>query len=103
MYKDIWNPRIGVGNLKNRHENGSEHDEFTIGAYRNKETKDKIVGHIPLYLSKIMYKRFQLSQSKLGSVVLGNRMTRDAHFGLEIPVKYTLYGQKRLYHGFREK
>ena len=50
-----------------------------------------------------MYKRFQLSQSKLGSVVLGNRMTRDAHFGLEIPVKYTLYGQKRLYHGFREK
>ena len=50
-----------------------------------------------------MYKRFQLSQSKLGSAVLGNRMNRDVHFGLEIPVKYTLYEQKRPYHGFREK
>ena len=61
VYKDIWNPRI----LKCRHEKGNEHDEFAIGVYSNDEMKEEIVGHTPLYLSKAMFKLFQLSQLKI--------------------------------------
>ena len=57
--------------------------------------KEKIIGHIPLYLSKAILKFLQFSLSKLGCTVIGKRVSRAVGFGLEIPIKYTLYGYEK--------
>ena len=61
VLKDIWNPHIGEDCLKCRHEKENQHEEFAIGVYRNGEMKEKILGHIPFYLSKAKFEFCQFS------------------------------------------
>ena len=102
-YKNVWNPHISEDYLKYQQERGNENDEFAIGVYQNDKMKEKIVGHIRLYLSKAMFKFPQLLQSKLLFTVKGKRVNRGAGFGLEISIKYTLYGLEKVLSWIQEK
>ena len=48
-----------------------------------------------LYLPEAIFKSFQLLRSKLYFKVKEKHVNRGAGFGLEIPVKYTLYEHKK--------
>ena len=78
VYKNIWNPRIGKDCLKWQYESGNNNDKFAIGVYQNDKMKEKIVGHVPLYLSKAMFQFIQLLQSKLPCTVKGKQVNRGA-------------------------
>ena len=80
VYKNIWNPRIDKDCLKCQYESGNNNDKFAIGVYLNDKMKEKIVGHVPLYLSKAMFQFIQLLQSKLPCTVKGKQVNRGAGF-----------------------
>ena len=97
VYKDIWNPRIAKDCLKWRNERKkNEHGGFAKCLYRNDEMEEKIVVHIPFYLSQAMFKLFHHSQSKLCFTVTGMQVNRSASLGLEVPVKYTFYVHEKI-------
>ena len=60
------------------------------------ETLKKVVGHIPLYWSKLAFKFLQFQNHIICVAVTGKRVNRGADLGLEIPVTYFFYGDGRV-------
>ena len=48
----------------------------------------KVVGHVPLYWSKLVFKFLQFQNHNIRVAVTGERVNRGAGLGLEIPVDY---------------
>ena len=59
-------------------------------------TLKKVVGHIPLYWSKLAFKFLQFQNHIICVAVTGKRINRGADLGLEIPVTYFFYGDSRV-------
>ena len=56
----------------------------------------KVVGHVPLYSSKLGFKFLQIQNHSVCVAVTGKRVNRRAGLGLEIPVDYFFYGDSRV-------
>ena len=78
-------------------EKKNEHGGFAKCLYQNDEMEEKIVVHIPFYLSRAMFKLLHHSQSKLCFTVTGMQVNRSASLGLEVPVKYTFYVHEKTF------
>ena len=79
VYKTVWSPLIGEENLKCRHEQNNNEDEFAIGVYRNDLEKETLVGHMPRNISKTVHNFLKLPNSKISckSVARGSTEVLD--------------------------
>ena len=57
--------------------------------------EDRVVGHIPLAISKCISLFFTLPGSFLETKVTGKRINREGGYGLEAPCKYGISGQEK--------
>ena len=57
--------------------------------------EDRVVGHIPLAISKCIPLFFTFPGSFLETRVTGNRINRGGEYGLEVPCKYRISGQEK--------
>ena len=85
-YIDSWHPKVGDENLKLVPEDDNEHDDFAAAI----KFEDRIVGHVPKNLSKIMNGFTKIPSCSLRCKVTGKRVNRGAGYGLEIPVVHEL-------------
>lgn len=69
----------------------NDHDRYAV-AVRNKD--EKIVGHVPVELSKIFHK-FLSQHGKIEAECIGSRFNAGQGKGLELPVDYRLVGNAR--------
>ena len=90
-YIDSWDPKVGDENLELVPKEDNEHDDFAVAI----KFEDRIVGHIPKNLSKIMNRFTKILSCLLRCKVTGNRVIRGAGYGLEIPVVYELIGPEK--------
>ena len=90
VYQIVCSPIIGEDELECRQKKENEEDESAIGVYGYDLHRETLVGYIPRNISKFVYTFLQLRNSKLYCRVTGNRLNRDAEYGLEIPVTYRL-------------
>ena len=85
IYKDDWTPKIGeiLEAKKDMREEAVAYDKYAIGLYKG----DKLVGHIPIEISRLSYHFLNNSpENRIEGVVIGKR-TREV--GLVVPVEYT--------------
>ena len=90
-YKDIFEPVIGT-TLSLQREPENARDQHAVAIV---EDSGRIVGHIPLGLSRIVSSFLPRSNHKATAKICGKRINRGAGLGLEIPVIYTIYGGKK--------
>ena len=90
-YIDSWDPKVGHENLELMPEEDNEHDDFAVAI----KFEDRIVGHVPKNLSKIMNRFTKIASCSLRCKVTGKRVNRGAGYGLEIPVVYELIGLEK--------
>ena len=57
--------------------------------------EEKVVGHVPIHLSKIFYPFLKLPVSIILAVVIGKRVNRGSGDGLEISAEYRFFVDKR--------
>ena len=57
--------------------------------------EDRVVGHIPLAISKCISLFLILPGSFLKTKVSGKRIKREGGYGLEVPCKYRISGQEK--------
>ena len=57
--------------------------------------KDRVVGHIPLAISKCISLFSTLPGSFLGTKVIGKIINQGGGYGLEVPCKYCISGQEK--------
>ena len=55
----------------------------------------KLVGHVPIYLSKVFSRFLRLPNHQIRCRVVGKRINRGAGCGLEVPVEYLFSGDVR--------
>ena len=91
-YIDSWDPKVGDENLELVPEEDNEHDDFAAAI----KSEDRIVGHVPKNLSKIMNRFTKIPSCSLRCKVTGKRVNRGAGYVLEIPVVYELSGPRKL-------
>ena len=58
--------------------------------------EDRVVGHIPLAISKCISLFLTLPGSFLETKVTGKRINRGGGYGLEVPCKYRISGQEKV-------
>ena len=90
-YIDSWDTKVGDENLDLVLEEDNEHDDFAITI----KFEDRIVGHVPKNLIKIMNRFTKIPSCSLRCKVTGKRVNRGAGYGLEIPVVYELIGSEK--------
>ena len=90
-YIDSWDPKVGDKNLELVPKEDNEHDDFTVAI----KFEDRIVGHVPKNLSKIMNRFTKIPSCSLRCKVTVKRVNRGAGYGLEIPVVYELTGPEK--------
>ena len=90
-YIDSWDPKVGDKNLELVPEEDNQHDDFAVAI----KSEDRIVGHVPKNLSKIMNRFTKIPSCSLRGKVTGKRMNKGAGYGLEIPVVYELIGPEK--------
>ena len=56
--------------------------------------EDRVVGHIPLVISKCIFLFLTLPGLFLETKVTGKRINRGGGYGLEVPCKYRISGQE---------
>ena len=87
-YMDIWTPKVDDENLCLKPESDNEHDSFAVAVL----LEGKVVGHVPMNLSKLFNKFLKIPSCTIRCKVTGKRVNRGAGYGLEIPVHYALIG-----------
>ena len=90
-YMDIWTPKAGDENFCLKSENENQHDKFAVAIV----LKERIVGHVPKNLSKILHQFKKIPNCTIGCKVTGKRVNRGAGYGLEIPVQYRFIGAEK--------
>ena len=68
-----------------------QHDKFAVAIL----LEEKVVGHVPINLSKIFHEFLQIPNCTTGCKVTGKRVNRGAGYGLEIPVQYIFVGAEK--------
>ena len=58
-------------------------------------SEEKVVGHVPIHLSKIFHRFLKLPFCSILAVVIGKRVNLGAGDGLEIPVEYKFFRDAR--------
>ena len=100
-YKEIWNPLVGDDSLICEPEESNEHDKYAVAIVFNDCLLKRVVGHVPLYWSKLALKFLEFQNYSIRVAVTGNRVNRGAGLGLEIPVDYFFYGDSRVIAWFK--
>ena len=95
-YKEIWNPLVGDDSLICEPEESNEHDKYAVAIVFDDCLLKKVVGHVPLYWSKLAFKFLQFQNHSIHVAVTGERVIRGAGLGLEIPVDWFFYGGSRV-------
>ena len=95
-YKEIWNPLVGDDSLISEPEESKEHDKYTVAIVFDDWLLKKVVGHVPLYWSKLAFKFLQFQNHSIRVAVTDQRVNRGAGLGLEIPVGYFFCGDSRV-------
>ena len=95
-YKEIWNPLVGDDSLICEPEERNEHDKYVVAIVFDDCLLKKVVGHIPLYWSKLAFKFLQFQNHSILVVVTCKRVNRGAGLGLEVPVDYFFYGDSKV-------
>ena len=90
-YKDIFEPVIGTTlTLQREPENAKDPHAVAIV-----EDAGRIVGHIPLALSRIVSSFLKRANHKATAEICGKRINRGSGLGLELPVIYKIYGGRK--------
>ena len=88
-YQAVWTPSLGEM-LQLKVELTNPYDDFAVSIVK----EGVVVGHVPLYVSRVV--RFFLK--RVGSVgfceVTGSRVNRGVGLGLEVPCIYKFYGRQ---------
>ena len=94
IYKDIWLPRIGQVLCKpDSREEALFHDKFALGVFVTHGGCDKLVGHVPIELSQLLYHFLTTeTENKLIAVVSGKRKWE---IGLVVPAKFTAMTRRK--------
>ena len=87
VYQHIWSPVEGQTYSYTR-ETGNEQDCNAVAVMY----EDRVVGHIPLAISKCISLFLTLSKE---TKVTGKRINRGGGYGLEVPCKYRISGQEK--------
>ena len=87
-YKDIFEPVIGT-TLTLQREPENAKDPHAVAFV---EDTGRIVGHIPLALSRIVSSFLKRANHKATAEICGKRINRGSGLGLELPVIYKIYG-----------
>ena len=95
-YKEIWNPLVGDDSLICEPEESNEHDKYAVAIVFDDCLLKKVVGHVPLYWSKLVFKFLQFLNHSIRVAVTGKRVNRGVGLGLKIPVDYFFYGDSRV-------
>ena len=74
----------------------NEHDKYAVAIAFDDCFLKNVVGHVPLYWSKLAFKFLQFQNHSIRVAVTGKRVNRGAGLGLEIPVDYFFYGDSRV-------
>ena len=102
-YMSVWMPHIGDDSLFCRRELSNEYDKYAAAIVAIDHFKrEKVVGHVPLFLSKTLNKFLRLPGSYASCKVTGTRTNREIGVGLDIPIEITFVGKKRRLNGFRK-
>ena len=91
MYNENWELVLGRRHLRITEEK-NEHSKYAAAVVNDGE----VVGHIPLYLSKIMSMFLKLTGSHMRVEMTGKYVNRGAGCGLEMPCKYHVSGQEKV-------
>ena len=83
VYQHIWTPVEGETYSCTR-EPGNEQDCNAVAVMY----EDRVVGHIPLAISKCISLFLTLPGSFLETKVIGKRINQGGGYGLEVPCKY---------------
>ena len=90
-YKDIFKAVIGTTlTLQRKPENAKDPHVVAIV-----EDTGRIVGHIPLGLSRIVSSFLKRVNHKATAEICEKRINRRSGLGLEIPVIYNIYGGRK--------
>ena len=92
-YKDIFEPVIGT-TLTLQPEPENAKDLHAVAIVENTCT-GRIVGHIPLSLSRIVSSFLKRANHKATAEICGKRINRGSGLGLELPVIYKIYGGRK--------
>ena len=85
-YKEIWNPLVGDESLTCEPEESNEQNKYAAAIVFDDYLF--LVGHVPLYWSKLAFKFLQFQNHSIRVAVTGKRMNGGAGLSLEIPVDY---------------
>ena len=91
---NIWNATIN-DYLQCKIEENNEFDPSAVALLHDGCLEEKVVGHVPIHLSKIFHRFLKLSFCSISTAVIGKRVNRGAGNGLEIPVEYKFFGDAR--------
>ena len=94
VYMNIWNATIN-DYLQRRIEESNEFDPSAVALLHDHCLEEKVVGHVPIHLSKIFHRFLKLPFCSISAVVIGKRVNRGAGDRLEIPVEYKFFGDAR--------
>ena len=98
VYQHIWTPVEGETYSCTR-EPGNEPDYNVVAVMY----EDRVVGHIPLAISKCISLFLTLLGSLLETKVTEKRINREGGYGLEVPCKYRMSGQEKAVYWIKRK
>ena len=98
VYQHIWTPVEGETYSCTR-EPGNEQDCNAVAVMY----EDRVVGHIPLAISKCISLFLTLPESCIETKVTGKRINRGAGYGLEVPCKYRISWREKAVDWIRRK
>ena len=90
VYQHIWTPVEGEKYSCTR-EPGNEQDCNAVAVMY----EDRVVGHIPLVISKCISLFLTLPETFYETKVTGERINRGGGYGLEVAHKYRISGQEK--------
>ena len=94
-YMDIWPMPLIGDELILKPEPSNQYDQNAIAIIKEDIDSQKIVGHAPQMLSKILKMFVSLPEARISCVVMGKRVNRGGGYGLEIPIKVRLEGNSK--------
>ena len=94
VYMNIWNATIN-DYLQSKFEENNEFDPLAVAPLHDDCLEEKVVGHVPIHLSKKFHRFLKLRFCSILVVVIGKRVNRGAGDGFEIPVEYKFFGDAR--------
>ena len=94
VYMNIWNATIN-DYLQCKIEENNEFDPSALALLYDDCLEEKVVGHVPIHLSKIFHRFLKIPFCSISAVVIGKRVNRGAGDGRETPVEYKFFCDAR--------